>query len=94
MAIKPKLGDIVYCEWLDHTSHDDWFDSVADVNETAGLATIKTAGFYISEDKDVLRIALNYDVYINGQGKHSSISCIMAIVKRCIEKLTIVKRVQ
>lgn len=32
MAKKPKRGDIVYCEWLDHCSQDDWTDA-DEINE-------------------------------------------------------------
>ena len=50
---------IVYIEWEDAWTHRGWVqkDDIAD-----GLTLIKTIGFLVSEDDDMVRVAMMRDV--------------------------------
>lgn len=49
---------IVYLEWQDPTSYDDWDSLKAIENKTS---TIKSVGFLLHKSKQVVTIALNVD---------------------------------
>lgn len=45
-----RFGDIVEAEWVDHTFVFNLYDG-------SGLTRVKTVGYFVSEDDEVLRIA-------------------------------------
>lgn len=77
---KLELGDKIEVELLDHTSHDEdgWVN--AKKASTYGPALVTTRGYYINEDKDILRLA-----FMRGDNDYS---VIFTILKKAITKIT------
>lgn len=66
----PSKYDMVKVSWIDAESMDDW-TPVEEVEHV--VATIESVGWFISENKSCLTMALNHDT------KNSQLSCIMKI---------------
>lgn len=77
--VKIQPGDIVFCEWLDACSLDDWAHE-SEMDLTA--AVVHSAGIVISYDrKNGLRLALNHDT------SNDNYSCSMLIPYGMIQTL-------
>jgi hypothetical protein len=70
---------LVYCEWYDSYSEDEWTDySTIELH----MPTIISCGLLVKEDEDVLTLGLNYDHHDNDP----LWSCFIMIPKICIKE--------
>lgn len=74
--------NIIYVEWLDAVSHDEWIHlDEADLN----TVLIKSVGFLVSDTKESITLALNYDTINN------NISCYINIPNKWIKSKRLIK---
>lgn len=73
-----KKGTLLYIEWYDAESNDDWRD-ISDI--VAELPLIQTIGFLIKESKDCVAIAQNIDK------KNDNASMSMIIPKAWVKRI-------
>ena len=76
----------IYIEWVDPHSIDEWSDE-KEVKHTK-VCKCYSFGFFVSEDKDVVKLALNMSPNEDGT---NSWSCIMSIPHVCITKRKFIK---
>jgi len=68
---------ILYVQWIDAVSYDPWIHK----DQIKGVPhVIESVGHFISENKEVLTIALNHDI------EENNYSCIMHIPQAMIRK--------
>lgn len=63
--MKFKRGDLVEVAWKDHSTMDRWIP-VDSMNTDLGLTNMRTAGYYIGEDKSCMRIVSTYTIDYDG----------------------------
>ena len=78
--------DLVEVEWLDHYSQDAWM-TIEDLNDTDSVDyTVTTVGVLVKETKDWL--------YIASTVNKEYICQTMCILKRCVTKRKVLKKVE
>jgi hypothetical protein len=70
---KPKKRQLLFIEWLDHTSHDEWIYTEEKLEEHTGLSRIFTVGWLVKEKKDAYVVASTLSVEDDAPGMIMSI---------------------
>jgi hypothetical protein len=70
---RKKRRPLLFIEWMDHTSHDEWIYTAEKLEEHTGLSRIFSVGWLVKEKKDAFIIASTLSVEDDAPGMIMSI---------------------